>query len=219
MDYYNDLNYVEYLIRENDKIVKYGITYDENVLEKLRREICKKCGIRHHKKEQRISTHIYKEDFLIENLNSKKIGGQEVDYGFYNIYELDYYLIEEPYLSKIIKEFINGKIENIVLLIHYGIIENEKTNFNSEIQKLKKKIDYYLSSDNINDLNSIMEEIQLNLDDKKYNKSLDLCDQNDYINKLKSIIIISKKEEMDYNEYENFNKFTQKSKILEIKSK
>ena len=219
MDYYNDLNYVDYLIRKNDKIVKYGITYDENVLEKLRREICKKCGIRHHKKEQTMSSHIYKEDFLIENMSSKKIGKREEDYGSYDIYELDYYLIEEPYLSKIIKEFINGEIENLVLLIHYGIIKNEKTNFDLEIKQLKKKIDYYIKSDNLNSLNNVMEEIQTISYDKKYNKSLNLCDQNDYINKLKSIIIINEKEEMNYDEYEKFNKFTKKSKILEIKSK
>lgn len=219
MDYYNDLNYVEYLIREKDKIVKYGITYDDKILEKLRREICKKCGIRYHKKEQGISSHIYKEDFLIEKMSFKKIGEQEVDYGCYDIYELDYYLIEEPYLSKIIKKFINGEIENLILLIHYGIIKNEKPNFDLEIKKLKRQIDNYIKSDDLNSLNNIMEEIQKISSDKKYNKNLDLCDQNDYIDKLKSIIVISKKEEMNYDEYEKFNKFTKKSKILEIKSK
>lgn len=213
-----DFNYVEYLIKENDKIVKYGITYDEKVLEKLRKDICINCGVRRHQIYNEIGTKVYKEDFLIENFNSKFISTKEADSGYYDNYLLDYYLIDEPYLSKIIKEFINGKIINLVCLLHYNKIEDNKYNFDLEIHKLRNMIKNCTKDEFVTTrTKSIVKKINDNLEEKKYNKKLNLVDQKDYICKLKSLIILNKKDEMSYEEYRKFISFTKKLQILEIK--
>ena len=211
-------NYVEYLIKENDKIVKYGIEYNEDILNKLRKEICTKCGIRRHQIYNQIGTKVYKEDFLIENFNSKFISTKEADSGYYDNYLLDYYLIDEPYLSKIIKEFINGNIINLVCLLHYNKIEDNKYNFDLEIHKLRNMIKNCTKDEFVTTrTKSIVKKINDNLEEKEYNKKLNLVDQKDYICKLKSLIILNKKDEMSYEEYRKFISFTKKLQILEIK--
>lgn len=213
-----DFNYVEYLIKENDKIVKYGITYDEKVLEKLRKDICINCGVRRHQIYNEIGTKVYKEDFLIENFNSKFISTKEADSGYYDNYLLDYYLIDEPYLSKIIKEFVNGNIINLVCLLHYNKIEDNKYDFDLEIHKLNNMIKNCTKDEFVTTrTKSIVKKINDNLEEKKYNKKLNLVDQKDYICKLKSLIVLNKKDEMSYEEYRKFISFTKKLQILEIK--
>ena len=210
-----DFEYVQYMIKENDKIVKYGIKYDENTLQRLRREICHKCGIRTHHVEE-TAGRLYYEDILVENLKSKFKYSKEYDYGYCNYYELDYNLIEEPYLSKIIKEFIKGDIINLVLLIHYDILKDEKTNFDLENKRLKKILNLCIEKNDTYKLEQISKKIKNNLDNKKINEKLNLCDQKDYVLKLKSLLVVDKIDEMDYEEYKKFLSFTKKMKIMEI---
>lgn len=212
-----DLEYIEYLIKENDKIVKYSIEYDIETLNKLRKEICIKCGIRKHIIEEQAGTRIYKEDFLLENIKSEFIRKEAADYDYYEYYKMDYYLINEPSLSIIIKNFIKGDITDLVILLHYNILKDNKIDFDYENKQLMKRVDHYMKNDNIDKSNELLKQISENNNSKKYNKKLNLIDQKDYILKLKSLLIINKKDEMNYEDYRKFISFTKKLNILEIK--
>lgn len=180
-----NLDYIEYIIKDNNKFVKYGITYDKYLLNSFRREICKKCGIRRHVVKKQIGKRIYLiEDFLIENLRIGFIGKKITDEAIDNEYLLEYYLIEEPSLAQAIKKFINENIEDLVNLIHYNILSQNK-------------------------------DIGDNIDDIEYNSKLDLDNQDNYISKLKSLMIIQKISEMDYDTYIKSIAFKRKVKVLE----
>ena len=180
-----NLDYIEYVIKENNRVSKYSITYDKYLLNDFRRQICKKCGIRRHIIKKQIGKRIYLiEDFLIEDLRIGFIGKKITDEAMDNEYLLDYYLIEEPSLSQAIKKFINENIDDLVNLIHYNILSDNK-------------------------------DIGDNIDDIEYNSKLDLDNQNNYILKLKSLMIIKKVSEMDYDTYTTSRDFKKNVKVLE----
>lgn len=205
---------MEYIINENDKVVKYDIKYDIPTLQKLRKEISEKCGIRRHIKEEKIDKEIAKEDFLIENLSI-----EDVEYKDYYLYLLNYYLIEEPELSKIIKQFIDGNIEGLINLIHFNILKDNKIDFDKENSELKRLVEYYKENNQLDRLDDILCRIKTNIEDKIYNERLNLSNQNEFILKLKSLLIINKLDEMDYDLYNKAMNFSKNVKILELNQK
>lgn len=127
-----------YYTKREEKIEKYEITFDEEQLKKLQKEIIKNCSEIVHIKEEsdyspRFTTKEYNKG-LIKNLNSKNIGTKEYFEETRTMYLYTYDRYIPPKLVELIDKLLDDDVTVLGEIFNYN---ESKTN---EILKIEKKI-------------------------------------------------------------------------------
>jgi len=208
---------MEYINFENDKVVKYDVSWDAEKLLVLYKEIVVRCGVREHKS--------YSTDYLpripqllMENYKEKVIGKKEYFEETRTFYHLEYNLIKEPSLAILIRQFLDNENHELLsaLLSEEKIIEN---NDQSEIDakellgQLAEKLNSNSDHFEVKKITSQINEVDYNI---KLNKSLNLLNQSDYIPKVKELFDFAIVDEIDLETYNRVIGF--KNKIMTLKS-
>jgi len=205
---------MEYLKRENDKLIKYEVTYNKKALELLLFKIIKKCGVREHKCIY--TDYPNRDDLLDENFKMTPVGEKEYDVEIRTIYKVEYDHIYEPELailiSKLIEsnnlailEYIYGdkKLKNSYLKYKDDLVQERKDIKNRLKIMLDNKLDYHEATkllERLKELDAI----------EKMNNEIKLEDQIDYFEEVKSKIKLEKIDEIDYDTYNKVMNFTKK---------
>ena len=197
---------MEYLKKENDYMIKYNVKYEKNYLWQIMRQIVKRCGLRVHKS---VDTDYPKyDDLFYENYIRTPIGEKEYFEETRIIYHVEYDLIIEPILAKMIREFINN---DDITLLHY-IYESELYPLDCDIDK-KEKIEQQLvdiiSENEIdyNKLRNLLDDENIDII-KSVNATIE--SQEEYIDTLKKCIHLVPIAKVNYDEYDRVMKFIRK---------
>ncbi len=188
------------IVEDKDSFFKYEVIVDKEELEKLKYKIINEYSIIEHiEKDDTLTCNISVDDFLRRrNFREKKIGIREYN-DFYSMpetlyhYSYDYYHF--PYLIDLIDKILEDK--NDYLSDVYSINYNkELVPLNKRVEKLNNEIDSldnsdYKKMDKLSELKKILEQIQLNKNQKNVYKAYDLVRK--YI-KFKLIDSIDKKQ-------------------------
>ena len=203
---------MEYIRKENGKMVKYEVEFNWSELEVIKRKIIKNCGIREH-----IS---YDTDFLeinncllMENYTRKASETKDC-YGEKKVvYHVEYDFIHEPFLAKLIDRkkieiveylFWNKEIIDRDILDEY---DRGKENLLTQLNELllqKEKMDCAKAK-------MILDKIKELEEQDEINKKLNLEDQANYIDEMKKYVTINKVDELDVEIYDRVMNF---SKVL-----
>jgi hypothetical protein len=202
---------MEYLRREDNYMVKYEITYDEEELDSLAKTILYKCGKRVH--------HSYASDYpnagkYYENLEMTPIGEQEYWEETRTVYQVEYDEIKVPRLTELIHSLINYDQTDIIdfLFDDERVKDEEPDDGLTRIAKLNESLitlvthkgftDYDKAIDILNTIKEIDQQI-------KKNNDINACriDENDYIPDIKKLIHIKEIGRMDYETYNSVIEF------------
>ena len=202
---------MEYLKREDDRIIKYDVNFNWDNLEKIRYENIKKCGMREHQSyDSDYSPRV--DPIFIENYSDESIGTKDYFEETRTLYHIEYDLISEPLLAKLIREKNMELLEYVYenkKIAEKDLFKNNKNLKKKILKKLKemlnKNIDYTKIREYLNQLEEIEKQDQLNL-------SLNLISQKKYINKIKKEITMEKVDEIDLYTYDKVAKFTKNLK-------
>ena len=192
-----------YVRKENDLMVKYEVTIDVPLLEKMRKEIIDNCGIRQHQEYETDCLQSF-DPLFIRNCVIENSG---------NNYHLEYDEIIEPKLSYLIGLLLD-KGDVTLLDILMGDIDLTSEDVTSSFGGLcKSKIDL---------IYEIKEELAKEVKDElKINRLLDnlmtflksielnenLKEQSIYLEVIKDAITFSKIGEIDYDTYLKVTEF------------
>ena len=196
-------------IKNKDKVLKYEVTIDKELLSKLKYEIIEKCSIITHKDYQ--DTYLPKmygiDDYLkYRNYSEVKIGVREYN-DFYSmpedLYRIKYDEYKFPYLVELLDKLLEDKIE--VLKEIY--IVNSKKEITSIDEKINRQKDLIQSIDDseydkkINELEKLKELIL----QKELNKNQ--VNVLKYYNKVKKLITFKLIDSITYEEVKRVSNF------------
>lgn len=188
------------IVEDKDSFFKYEVLVDKEELDKLKYKIINEYSIIEYvEKDDTFTCNISVNDFLRRrNFREKEIGVREYN-DFYSMpetlyhYSYDYYHF--PYLIDLIDKILED--ENDYLSDIYNInYDKELVPLNKKVEKLNNEIDSLDNSDckkmdKLNELKNLLEQIQLNKNQKNVYKAYDLVRK--YI-KFKLIDSIDKKQ-------------------------
>ena len=211
---------MEYIRKENDKLVKYNVNYDKSLLNEIRLDIIENCGIRKHISEDTDYPGYLLDEKLVRNYSASETGKvREYDVEIRDIYHVEYDLITEPKLAYLIGSFLDSK-DTTLLKYVLGDKEFIDTNANSTLEyiyalrvdtiknivdllnskKYKGKIEFHKLRLLIDGLEHLENDITLN-------EKLNLKDQVEYLDIIKEAITLTKVDEIDSDTYEKVMKF------------
>ena len=135
------------------------------------------------------------------------------------IYHVEYDLIHEPQLSKLIDNFIN---KNDISLLDYifgdkkllSLYDEQKSKIEerkSLIIKLKEMLDTKIDKIDYDEAKNILDQIKL-INKENNSNFIELEDQTEYIDLVKNAITLNKIDEIDSKIYGKVIKFTKKFK-------
>ena len=189
---------MKYVKENEENVVIYDVSYNEEKLKELKEEITFNCGRREH--------HSYETDYLpyinnIVNYKQKYVGKKEYFEETRDVYQVDYDKILEPQLSTLIDSFIKKGDLSLFDYLYNGYDFIDLYDARKEkIFELKCKLKDMVENDEeiarikvtLDKLNELVKNIK---EDEK------LKDQREYLEAVKNEIVLTKEDEMDYETY------------------
>jgi len=196
-------------IRNKDKMLKYEVLIDKELLSKLKYEIIEKCSIITHKDYQ--DTYLPKmygiDDYLkYRNYSEVKIGVREYN-DFYSmpedLYRIKYDEYKFPYLVELLDKLLEDKIE--VLKEIYNVNnKKEIISFDEKINRQKELIESINDSEYDKKI-SELEKLKDLIEQKELNKNQ--VNVIKYYNKVKKLISYNLIDSITYEEVKRVSNF------------
>lgn len=166
-----------YFDKQEDKIEKYLVEFDQEELQKLKIEIINNCSeITHREYDGTVEPNYY--DYLkIRNFKRRKIGTKEHNDSLYypnkTLYHFSFDEYEYPYLVTLIEKILAGKTEAI-LEIFIPNTTKEKESLKTRIYKLTKEVDNLSASELIKNYSKLdkLQKLTKKLEINKNQKSV-----------------------------------------------
>lgn len=196
-------------------VIRYKVTYSEEHLDKIRKDIIDNCGERHYQEIELAKPSKMPDVNDLYLIRDVKVDGNHIS-------RIE---IKEPQLSKLIAAFLNDKLpdaERTKLLSYvYGSAQLQESDHKIKMESSKnalidmlwlrinaaknhgEKIDIDEFQTILDKLNQVQGEIKLNTD-------VDSKKQSDYIPVLKEAITLTKVSQIDYDSYQKVMEFTGK---------
>lgn len=205
---------MEFLVREEDKLVKYSCECDIDALDRIRKEIIYKCGVREHKSFE--TDYINIRNLYIENYQEKIVGKKDYFEETRDIYHIEYDLIRIPRLSTIIDGFI--KYEDLDLINYLNgskELPDELEEYKAYLARkcLEARNELLNSNCSIKRLRDLTDEIEGYEKCTNYLNSFNLIKQSDYLDQIREIIVLKTHGFIDYDSYNYVTSFTKGLKI------
>ena len=216
---------MEYIRKENDKIVKYNVNYDKKLLEEIRFEIIENCGVRTHVSEDTDYPGYCLDERLVRNYTASETGEEiEYDVETRDVYHVEYDLITEPKLAYLIGSFLDSKDTT---LLKYVTDSEEFVDTNTDstleykyalrVETIKNIIkllntNKYQGKTEIKKIKILLDGLEHLENDIALNEKLNLKDQVEYLDIIKEAITLTKVDEIDSDTYEKVMKFKKNSR-------
>ncbi|MBO4245842.1 MAG: hypothetical protein J5892_03805 [Bacilli bacterium] len=190
---------------ENESLVKYHVSFDENKLDELRNEIINKCSIKefYSYEDTIIPTSL---DLFIKPYNVVQIGNVERNGKFTPLYKIDCYRIEYPDIIMIIDRIKKEDRTAISDLLNYE--DTIKINYEEELVDLFKKLSQTENEskriDILNEIESKRALIELN---KDYVKA------STYVPKIYELLVFNKVGKIQYTQLKKVQEFIESDEI------
>lgn len=196
-------------VRNKDKILKYEVIVDKELLSKLKYEIIEKCSIITHKDYQ--DTYLPKmygiDDYLkYRNYSEVKIGVREYN-DFYSmpedLYRIKYDEYHFPYLVELLDKLLKDDID--VLKEIYNV--NKKKEIMCIDEKINRQKDLIESIDDFETYKKIneLEKLKELIEQKELNKNQ--VNVLKYYNKVKKLISFNLIDSITYEEVKRVSNF------------
>lgn len=211
-----------YFYSEKEKTFeKYQVSYDEELIKKLREEIINNCSlIEHCEYDSTIEPYSFRiksDDYCIKNYSERFVGVREsrdnLQYPDEDIYHYSYDKYIYPQLVLYIDEFLDGNVQIIEMAPE---ITNVTTFFQKQIDNLIQEID---SVDNLGfeqkikkleELKKITEQAELNKNQKSTEK---------YLEKFNELVRIKLVDILQKEEIDRVNAFYERKTQYKVKAK
>ena len=201
-----------YYTKKEEQIEKYEITFDEEKVKKVQKEIIDNCSeIVHEKYENDYSPRFTSREYskgLIKNFNSENIGTKEYFEETRTMYLYTYDKYIPPKLVDLIDRLLEEDVTVLDEIFNYNDIKSP-SKIDKKIKKLSSKLDKIDNLDTKNKKKKLNELEELLKEKQKLQKQL--ANINGYYQDLISLINFSLVDTISISELEKVEKF------LEIK--
>ncbi len=196
---------MEVYFKDKDKIKKYLVCYDEDKLNKLRKEIIDNCGLMSHRvyEDSYGGPNLYNQKYSeIRNYKTPKfICNKDYDSSTESFYLYEYDLYEYPYLIKLIDRLIDNDTSCIFEI--YNFDSKKETSLDEEIAKRNSELsDMNLS---FSAKEKILNDLKELYSQKKLNKNRKPIEG--YYLKLQEMLIFELVDEILIADVERVNEF------------